>query len=141
MHLRYASVKWLLPSVTAALASPFGLCKTAEATNISPAVEYTSTQDPLKDPLPRTLGYMFALSASVTVNALGYFDDGLGNNHQVGIWDSSNGLIAYTQVLGTDPVLGHFRWGSIADVILTPGLYTIGGEYLGNGDHVPDLAV
>src|SRR6478609_5048234 len=111
----------------------------AQATIINPAVEYTSADDPLKDPLPRTLGYMFSLSAPVTVNALGYFDDGLSNDHQVGIWDASNALVASTTVLGTDPLVGHFRWGSIVDVLLNAGQYTIGGEYLGNSNFAPDL--
>ena len=56
------------------------------AAPIAPAVMYTSTVT-LSDSRPFTLGYTFSLSSAVTVNALGYWDDGLGNNHQVGIWD------------------------------------------------------
>ena len=103
----------------------------ATAAVITPAVEYTSTNT-LTEGAPYTLGYSFTLSSAVTVNALGYWNDGLGNNHAVGIWDSSNTLVATTTVLGTDPVVGHFLWGSIADTLLAAGQYTIGAEFLAN---------
>jgi hypothetical protein len=108
----------------------------AGAASITPAVEYTSVRT-LFDSRPYTAGYQFTLSAAVNVNALGYWDDGLGNNHQVGIWDSSNLLVTSATVLGTDTLVGHFRYQSIVDVILGAGTYTIGGEFLGNGNPFP----
>jgi hypothetical protein len=122
-----------------ATALAIGAAGSAQATTITPAVEYTSSTT-LSDFRAFTLGYMFSLSAAVTVNALGYWDDGLGNNHGVGIWNSSNALVVSTDVLGTDPLVGHFRWDPIANVTLNAGTYTIGGEFLGNGNPFPAFA-
>ena len=104
----------------------------ANAVTITPAVEYT-TANPLSDGSPYTLGYSFNLSGPVTVNALGYWDNGRGSNHQVGIWNSAGTLVASTTVLGTDPIVGHFAWGAIPSVTLAAGSYVIGGEFLGDG--------
>ena len=67
-----------------------------------PAVEY-ATSGTLSDSRPFTVGYTFSLSAPVTINALGYWDNGRGSSHQVGIWDSAGTLLTSTTVLGTDP--------------------------------------
>jgi hypothetical protein len=53
-------------------------------TSINPVVEY-STASTLVDSRPFTLGYSFSTSVTFNLNALGAWDDGLGNNHQVGI--------------------------------------------------------
>ena len=99
----------------------------AQAGVITPAVQYT-TLTPETDNRPFTLGYSFSLSGPVTVNALGAWDDGFGNSHQVGIWNSSGVLLASTTVLGTDTLLGGFRWDTIADLALGAGQYTIGAQ-------------
>ncbi|TFU06263.1 PEP-CTERM sorting domain-containing protein [Polymorphobacter arshaanensis] len=104
----------------------------AQAVVITPAVEYTSAGT-LSDSRPFTLGYSFSLSGPVTINALGYWDNGRGSNHQVGIWDSAGTLLTSTTVLGTDPVVGHFVWGAIPTYTLGAGRYVIGGEFLGDG--------
>jgi Domain of unknown function (DUF4082)/PEP-CTERM motif len=104
----------------------------AQAVVITPAVEYT-TSGTLSDSRPFTLGYSFSLSGPVSVNALGYWDNGRGSNHQVGIWDSAGTLLTSTTVLGTDPVVGHFVWGAISPYTLGAGRYVIGGEFLGDG--------
>jgi hypothetical protein len=106
------------------------------AASISPAVEYTSVST-VSDQRTYTLGYSFSLSAPVTVNALGYWDDGRGQDHQVGVWDSSQNLVAFTTVLGGDPVVGHFRWDTINNLVLPAGQYTIGGAFLGFGASFP----
>ena len=74
------------------------------------------------------------------INALGYWDDGLGNDHLVGIWDSVGNLITSTTVSGTDTLQDHFRYADITSLLLAPGTYTIGGEFLGNGDPFPSAA-
>jgi hypothetical protein len=132
-RIRFAGVRIALLSATAGL----GLAATgsAQADTISPAVEYTATSL-LTESRAFTLGYTFSLSSAVTIDALGYWNDGFGNNHQVGIWNSSNVLVANTTVLGTDPLVGHFRWDTIANVTLAPGQYTIGGEYLGGNNGI-----
>jgi hypothetical protein len=95
--------------------------------SIDPAVTYTSTST-LFDSRAFTLGYEFTLSSTVTVDALGYWVDGNGDDHDVGIWDSTGTLLASTTVLSTDPVVSDFAWDPISDLILGPGTYTIGGQ-------------
>jgi Domain of unknown function (DUF4082) len=107
--------------------------------DIAPVVEFASAT-PSSSPSAFTLGYEFALSSTFDINALGYYNDGLGDNHQVGIWSAGGTLIASTTVTGSDPVVGHFQYQSIPDLILGPGTYIIGGQYLGNGANVPILA-
>jgi hypothetical protein len=111
----------------------------AAADTINPAVSYTLTST-LTDTNPFTLGYEFTTSTTFDVNALGYWDDGLGNNHQVGLWTSTGTLLTSATVSGTDAITDNFRYHMIADFILAPGTYVIGGEFLGNGDSFPDEA-
>jgi hypothetical protein len=106
---------------------------------IDPAVTFT-TSSTLVDTHPFTLGYEFTISSTVTVNALGYWDDGLAHDHQVGIWDSGGHLLTSTTVLGTDSLVSSFRWHTISSLVLTAGTYTIGGDYLGNSDPFPSKA-
>jgi hypothetical protein len=108
----------------------------ASASSFNPAVEY-STTGTLNDSRPFTLGYEFTTSVTLDINALGYWVDGLGHNHQVGIWDSTGNLLASTTVLSTDPIQGHFQYDAISELVLAPGTYTIGGEFLGNSDPFP----
>jgi len=112
----------------------------AAAAPITPAVEYVSART-LQDSRSFTLGYQFTLSGAVGINALGYFNDGLSNAHQVGIWTSTGSLLVSTTVLGTDTLVGHFRYHDIGTTTLGPGSYVIGGEYLGNNDLFPYLAL
>ena len=113
----------------------------AQAGVITPAVQYTTVTND-SDSRSFTLGYSFSLSGPVTVNALGVWDDGFGNSHQVGIWNSSGVLVASTTVLGTDTQLGGFRWDTIADTALGAGQYTIGAQVYegGAGYNFPSLA-
>jgi hypothetical protein len=104
----------------------------ARAATINPIVEYSEAST-LFDAQPFTLGYQFTLDTLFDINALGYWDDGLSNNHQVGVWTSEGTLLASTTVLGTDPLTGHFRYHDIT-FTLGPGSYVIGGEFLGNND-------
>ena len=103
-----------------------------------PIVEYDNTLW-LTDVRPFTLGFSFSITAPFNLVALGVWDDGLGNNHQVGLWDSVGNLLVSTTVLGTDPLSGHFRYDPVNSV-LAPGSYVIGAEFLGNGDRFPYLA-
>jgi hypothetical protein len=116
------------------------MARQMKADVINPVVEYTSTST-LSDDRPFTLGYEFTTSTNFDINALGYWDDGLGNNHEVGIWNSQGTLLVSTTVLGTDPLTGGFRWDLLSsDFLLVPGTYLIGGEYLGNGNPFPNGA-
>lgn len=103
------------------------------AITITPAVTYTSAGT-LNDTRAFTLGYTFTLSAPVTVNALGYWDDGNGYSHQVGIWNSSGSLITSTTVLAGDPLVANFLWDTISSITLGAGQYTIGGQSYEGGN-------
>lgn len=103
------------------------------ASTINPAIEYSSAAT-LNDTWAYTLGYQFTTSVALSINALGYWDDGLGNNHQVGIWNSDGTLLLSTTVRGSDPLMGHFLYDPISPFSLAAGTYVIGGEFLGNGD-------
>jgi len=112
----------------------------ARATTINPAVEYTSVQT-LSDARLFTLGYEFTTSVALNINALGYWDDGRGNNHQVGLWTDAGVLLTSTTVLGSDQLTGHFRYHDIGSFSLAPGTYVIGGQYLANNDPFPFQAL
>jgi hypothetical protein len=98
------------------------------AATVNPAVQYTSTGTEV-DGDAWTLGYEFTTSTGVSVNALGYWNDGEGNTHQVGIWDTLGNLLVSTTVLTTDPAIDYFQWHSISDYSLPAGTYVIGGEF------------
>jgi hypothetical protein len=119
------------------LALPFCLTVGMQA-QINPMVEYTTAQN-LSDVRPFTLGYEFTTSVPFQLNALGAWDDGMANNHQVGIWTVGGQLLVSTTVLGTDPLTGHFRYDPI-NFMLAPGDYVIGAEFLGNFDPFPSQA-
>lgn len=114
-------------------------CTFAAADTINPVVSFTSTST-LVDSRPFTLGYKFTTTTALDINALGYWNDGLLNNHQVGLWDTSGNLLTSTTVLAADAITNAFRYHSIANFILAPGTYVIGGQFLGNGDPFPYLA-
>lgn len=77
-----------------------------------------------------TVGWAFTLSTTVRVTDLGYFDrgaDGLVGSHPVGLWTSGGTLLASGTVTGADPLDGSFRYDDIADIVLGPGTYVVGG--------------
>ena len=91
------------------------------------------------DSLPYMLGWKFSVSAPLTVTALAYLDptgQGLGEPHQVGIFDAGTGnlLVSATVPAGaaTKSVNG-FRVAPVS-VSLPPGTYVIGGQRLTNAD-------
>lgn len=128
-------VRVLLPVVLASASTAWE----AKASTINEAVEYASVNN-LSDNRPFTLGYEFTTNATLDINALGFWVDGQSNDHQVGIWTSTGTLLASTTVLSTDAITGNFRYSFITDLILAPGTYVIGGEYLGNNDPFPSDA-
>lgn len=83
-----------------------------------------------------TIGWEFTISASITVTALGVWDengDGLGEDHQVGIWASTGGVpLVSTTVTTTDPLIDGFRYNTITDYQLEPGTYVV-GAYMPTG--------
>lgn len=110
-----------------------------------PAFTFNNPQSPAGDQLinpPFTLGWSFSVApgASYLVKGLGVFDsggDGLASSHDVGLWDSSQNLLASaTGVMGSSlPLVDGFRYAPISiPVILPAGTYYIGATYLDGGD-------
>ena len=87
-----------------------------------------------------TIGWKFNVLSPTTVTGLGWFDqglDGLQQQHEVGIWNSTGTLLAsaFVQAGTTDPLDGVFRTATITPLILSPGTnYTVGGMYFAKGD-------
>lgn len=79
-----------------------------------------------------TLGYSFQVETSIYAVALGVYDhnsDGLNVSHDVGLWDSSENLLASTTVgAGTVGSLNAgYRFSSIAPLLLAAGsVYYVG---------------
>ena len=104
-----------------------------------------------------TCGWSFLVNDTIDVTALGENDlsnggglgDGLAAATDVGLWTSGGTLLAATVVpAGTGGFLvGHYRYGTIAPVILLAGsTYVIGSFDPGNGagnalvvDFAPDI--
>lgn len=115
--------------LSAAIGAALALTLTAPAAaQLSPAFEYTSAGT-LTDPRPFTLGFSFNLSQATTIDALGYWTGGNFSTHQVAIWSSSGTLLTSGTVSGADPLLGHYRYDSIAPITLGAGNYVIGGQF------------
>lgn len=77
-----------------------------------------------------SLGWNFTLNSSISVTALGFYDDGkngLVESHDVGIYDAGCNLVASTTVTNADALNGFFRYHNLASAVtLAPGqTYTI----------------
>ena len=72
-----------------------------------------------------SLGWRFTTAASVSVTALGFYDDlkdGLAESHAVGIFDGDNcQLVTSATVSPSDPLTGFFRFHNITPVTLPAG--------------------
>ncbi len=90
--------------------------------------------------LPQTLGDIFTPAANITVTSLGLFDyqdNGLGEAHEVGIFNQSGTLLASALVsAGTvSPLVDHFRYAAIAPLALTAGqTYIVAALYQTSSD-------
>jgi hypothetical protein len=110
----------------------------ANAAVIDPQLFYSqNTGESLGNP-PFTLGWDFTANKSLSVNALGFFDDsqdGLTDSHDIGLWDSSGNLLANTTVTTTDPLTNQWRYSAVSPVTLTAGdTYYVGALYLDGND-------
>lgn len=87
----------------------------------------------------RTVGFEFSLTSSLTIGALGIWDEGangLAASHEVGLWNASQTLLASVTVDNTGvPVASAFTAGQwlfkdlTSDVTLAPGNYFLGAYY------------
>ncbi len=88
---------------------------------------------------PYTLGWEFTANQNLTVTALGAFDssqDGLIENHDVGIWDSNGNLLGMATVAaGTvDPLVNQFRYAAASINLIAGQTYEIGALWIDGND-------
>jgi hypothetical protein len=67
-----------------------------------------------------------------TISSLGFYDsgDGLATSYTLGLWDSSQNLVATAVVTPSSPLIGDFRYANITPITIgtfaTPQSFTIG---------------
>jgi hypothetical protein len=84
---------------------------------------------------PNIVGWEFALSSPVTVTSLGFYDyddDGLMNDHDVSIWDSSANVVVSASVTNSGLSDAGYVWESVTPVTLSAGTYRIGAAIYGD---------
>jgi len=93
-----------------------------------------------------TVGWKFTVTpgSTITIEGLGLFDfgaNGLAENHQIGLWNSSGGSPLVSATINTansTPVdstasnLGNWRSTPITSLTLTAGDYVVGAFYMGH---------
>lgn len=80
------------------------------------------------------VGYRFTVNSPLQVSDLGVWNGdntgGMDSPHQVGIWDSTQVLLASVTVNPGGMVVGAWMYASITPIVLSPGeTYTIGALY------------
>lgn len=98
----------------------------ALAATITPVVTYTSATT-VGENRPYTVGFEFQTTTTFNINALGYYNDGNGFSHPVGLWDTSGNLLLSTTVLAGDPAQNNFLWDAVS-YTLHPGTYVLAGQ-------------
>ena len=77
------------------------------------------------------VGWAFTANADLTVTELGYFDfggDGLGESHQVGIWQDGGALLGSVTVQPDGTLSDGFRYASTSPISLISGQkYVVAG--------------
>jgi uncharacterized protein DUF4082/PEP-CTERM motif-containing protein len=88
----------------------------------TPAVSFTPVSgNTFNNGIGFSLGFEFTATSNLTVDALGYFDDGsLQELHTVGIYNSSGTLLASATITG-GTLMGFFDYVTIAPLNLTAG--------------------
>ena len=98
------------------------------------AINFSNTTgEPLSSP-PFTLGWAFEVDKTIRITSLSLFDsgqDGLAEEHPIGLWDSAGTLILSATVeAGTaNPLVDKFRAVAVAPTLLEPGSYRIGALF------------
>jgi hypothetical protein len=84
-------------------------------------ISFTSPGTTFNNGMGYSLGFSFTATSDVTIDALGYFDEGsLQESHTVGIYDSSSNLLASATITG-GTLTGFFDYVSITPLTLTAG--------------------
>jgi hypothetical protein len=114
---------------TAVLAGLFVSATLVQAGPISPAFTFVNPPTQFGTGPDYVLGWVFNVTETITVNALGQFDASLVSSdfspwegtRPVGIWNPAGDLIASASVAQGDPAGTLFHWAAITPVVLTPG--------------------
>jgi hypothetical protein len=92
--------------------------------------------------VPQSAGYVFEPLDNVVVSSLGFFDyleDGLGESHTIGIFNSTGNLLTSAVVSSgmEKPLEDGFRYTDIAPLTLNTGQsYTVAALFLTNADFI-----
>ncbi len=121
-----------LSKSTFAVASFMAICLSLSVNAQNTALSFTGGSGQL---FPNyTVGWTFALTETISVESLGWFDagsNGFINSHNVGIFtlpNSGNGtLLTSATVTTTDSLSDGFRYKSITPLTLTRGNYVVAG--------------
>jgi len=116
------------------------------------AFDFSTPNDgvPFTAPFAATLGYSFTVNTTITVTALGIWDEGgptrpLVDPHDVGLWTGAGNLLSTTTIPPGPPLpptsavssassVGEWLFTPITPITLTPGDYVIGAQYQTNDD-------
>lgn len=103
------------------------------ASAVLPGLELTGGQT-FFTPSPGISGWEFSTNRALQIDALGIFDSGSpglsAGSYTLGIWDSSQNLLASTMVSGSgDGISNGFAWKSLASILsIAPGNYVVGAS-------------
>jgi hypothetical protein len=105
------------------------------ALDFSGGSSYFASQD---SGSPYTIGWSFTTTQTFTLTGLGFWDEAdhtLGFSHDVGLWDSSQNLLASTTITSASTAVasagpGQWLFNSTETVTLSAGTYFIGATYL-----------
>jgi len=134
---------WILSTLSGLIlmASSVGAQGTLSSATMDSAISIIGSEPAGSGGVNKNLGWDFQVNETITVTALGFRDrtcnlsapicpEGFAQQHEVGIWDSNQNLIAYVMLpAGTvaEKVDGKFRYLPIQPVELVGGqVYTIG---------------
>lgn len=108
---------WILAAMTAfAAMSTTASADTALSMTPNTANDFSNN--------PWSLGFLFTVNSAINVTQLGFYDagdNGLTEQHQVGIYSLGGTLLTSTTVSNSDPLDSHFRYNSIAPLSLAAG--------------------
>jgi hypothetical protein len=111
------SIKKLFPVLAIAILALGAPAVRADTAGIS----FTSPGTTFNNGAGFSLGFSFTATSTVTIDAVGYFDEGgLQESHTVGIFDSAGNLLASAPITG-GTLTGFFDYVSIAPLTLTAG--------------------
>jgi hypothetical protein len=105
-------------------------CNPSYALQLNPGLYDMQGGYEFAGPNPLIIGWSFNLTKASVVNALGVYDydsDGLVGSFEIGLWNSSEVLLATVSVSGTSNQFDSgFRWAQISGLSLGPGQYVVG---------------